>query len=495
MQKSTSEAKIRPIEVRPGMRIKILDDDQLSKIHEATLTVLEKAGVRFPSDKALKIFADAGADVDFESQIVKIPANLLMEALEKAPRSFTLASRSSSDLDLEIDGTKTYFGADATGTTTMDLETRKRRASAKKDIADMAVVSDYLPALSFYAPIVAAQDVPSATIPLHELEASFANTEKHVQTETIETERQARYAVEMATVIAGDAETLRERPPLDCFVCTIDPLAQDKGGIEAALVLAEAGIPVGFMAMPTMCSTGPASIAGELVVGNAEILSAIALIQIKFPGAPVYYSFIPGCLNPNSGGFVLGVPQKTLLNAAGIQVGHYYDIPVMSGAFGATDAHEPNSWRAGMETCRGPLTVSLAGADFSVGLGLLEAYTLLYPEKILFDNEIFRTVEVFTQEVRVDSETLAVDEIIDVGPRGQFMTTKHTKNKLRDLWQPGIAHQWSPEKEDFIDPLEAATDKINWILKNHEPKPLAKEVKRELGKIVEAAERELAESE
>jgi len=149
-------SRIIPVEIKPEMRIKVLDDEKLEKIHQATLTVLKEAGVRFSSEKALKIFADTGAEVDFKSQIVKIPPDLLMDAIAKAPRTYTMASRGDPDLDLHLDGTKTYLGTDDTGTATIDLETRQRRASTKRDVAMMALISDYLPSVSFYFPIVSA---------------------------------------------------------------------------------------------------------------------------------------------------------------------------------------------------------------------------------------------------------------------------------------------------------------------------------------------------
>ncbi|GAG09622.1 unnamed protein product, partial [marine sediment metagenome] len=200
--------RIIPIHIKPEMRIKILDDEKLEKIHQASLTVLKEAGVRFPSEKVLKIFAEAGAKVDFKTKNVRIPSDLLMDALAKAPRSYTMASRGSPDLDLHLDGTKTYFGTDGTGTATVDLETCKRRASTKKDIAMMALISDYLPSVSFYWPMVSAQDVPPEVVPLHELEASFINTEKHVHIISCVEEKVARYAVEMATLVAGDSNTV-----------------------------------------------------------------------------------------------------------------------------------------------------------------------------------------------------------------------------------------------------------------------------------------------
>lgn len=487
-------SRICPIEVKPENRLKILRDRDLEKINQATLTLLEETGVKFPSQKALEIFADAGADVDFDEQIVRLFPDMVMDALDKAPKTYTLASRGGPQLDLKLDGTKTYFSTDGTGTTTIDLETGKRRPSKQKDIAMMMRVGDYLPSISYQWIMVSAQDKPSSAATLHELEAAFTNTEKHVQTETVMGEKPASYAVEIASLIAGGRDKLRKSPPLSSLVCAVDPLAQDKDGVEGALTFAKAGIPVGFMAMPTIGSTAPATLAGVMLVGNAEVISALTLIQLKYPSAPVYFSLLPGMLNPHTGGYLAGVPQKHLINAAAVQLGHYYDIPVLSGGCGGVDAHQPGVWQAGKESSSDPLPIALCGADMGAGIGLLEASTLLYPEKILFDNEIIETVKVFAEGIEVNSGTLALDEIMEVGPRGQFLTQKSTQNNLRKLWNPGITHQWSPEKRDFRDPQEVAREKIRWILDNHKPKPLDPKVKKEIKTVLEKAEGELSET-
>lgn len=482
--------EINPVKVNPNMRIKVLDDQELERIHQATLTVLNEAGVKFPSDEALKIFADAGADVDFESEIVKIPPDLLMDALQKAPRNYTLASRSDPTLDLQLDRTKTYLGTDGTGTATVDLETRKRRPSTKEDVAMGALISDYLSSISFYWPMVSAQDVPSPVIPLHEIEASFMNTEKHVQLVSCVEKDCARYAVEIATVVTGGSEELKKRPPLSLATAAISPLAQDKGALDAALIFAEKGLPVSFGTMPTMCATAPASMAGTLVVGNAEVLSALCLIQLAYPGAPVLYSFFPEMINPHTGGLASSVVQKPLLYSTGVQLGHYYDIPV-KGYHGATDKKEPDKWQVGKEKSVEALQHYLVGPEIIPCIGLLEAYTLFYPEQMLLDCDIFETIKAFTNGIKVDSETLAIDDIIAVGPRGQYLTSEYTKRNLRKIWQPGITHQWSQEEGDFQDSQEAAIEKVKWILENHKPKPLEEKVEKEVKKIIKEAEGEL----
>ncbi len=488
MFEKKAKRKILPLEIKPEMRIKVLNEIELANIQQASLNILEETGIKFYSEKAQKIFAEGGADVDFTNGIVRLSQDMVYDSLAKAPRSFVMASRTGAELDLFLDGTKVYYGTDGVGVKTIDLQTREERFSKKSDVAMMALISDYLPSVSFYWPIVSAQDVPSSTIPLHELDASFNNTEKHVHIVSCVEERIAQYCVEMATAVAGGTKAVRQRPPLSLLVCTSSPLCQDAGAIEAALVFAEAGLPVGIMAMPAMGMTAPASIAGTLVVGNAEVLSVVCLLQIAFPGCPVYYSLSAEMMHPHTGKCLGGAFQKPLLNVGRVHLGHYNNLPVM--AYYGSTASQKIDWRAGKENTIDALLLCLSGPELFPALGLLDTYTLLYPEKILFDNEIFESLRVMTEGINVDDEAMGMDEIKAVGPGGHFLSRESTRRNLRKIWQPGIVHQWSSQLKDFRDPQEAAIEKIKWILKNHVPEPLEKKLKEELKSIIKAAEAE-----
>ncbi len=479
---------IIPLEVKPKMKIQILEEKDLHKIQEATLNILSKAGIRFPSLKALKIFAEAGAEVDFDKKIVKLSSALLEKAMKNAPRAFRMASRSSPELDLYLDGNKIYFGTDGTGVRTIDFKTGKERSSLKKDVEMMALIADYLPCVSFYWPMVSAQDVHPSLIPLHELEASFSNTEKHVHIISCVEERSARFCVEMASVVAGGREKLRKRPPLSLLVCTASPLGQDEGSLEAALIFAEAGLPVGFMAMPMMGSTAPASVAGALVVGNAEVLSALCLVQIAFPGAPVYYALSAETMNPWSGRALGGAFHKPLLNIGRVEIGHFHNLPVMA-YYGSTGSREID-WRAGKDNSIDALFLCLSTPELFPALGLLETYSLLRPEKILFDYEIFESLRIMLEGIEVNEETLAEDEIFSVGQGGHYLDRNYTLQNLRKLWRQGIANDWSWSLRDFRNPHQVAREKINWILENHKPQLLENEARKELLRIIAAAEKE-----
>jgi trimethylamine--corrinoid protein Co-methyltransferase len=411
-----------------------------------------------------------------------------METLARAPKTFTMASRCNPEFDLCLDRTKTYVGTDGSGIMTVDLNTGQRRASRKSDVAMMALVSDYLPQVSFYWPMVSAQDIDPKMAALHELEASLSHTEKHVHLMSCVEKKTAAYAAEIAAVVAGSRKQARERPPLSLFVCAVSPLNQDEGSLEAALAFAEAGLPVVLAASPILGLTGPASLCGTMVMANAEILSGLCLIQLIYPGTPVCYTFFHDVINPITG--TASALKKSVLHAAMAQIGHYYDLPVMS-AYGITSARAPGDWQAGKEGAVDALFVCLAGPELLPALGLLEATTVLYPEKILFDAGILDSVRWMTERIEVDSDSLALDEIMAIGPGGHFLDRDYTCENLRRLWQPGISHQWSPQKGDFRDPQEVATEKIQWILKHHRPRPLDEKVRRELGRILKAAEKEL----
>jgi trimethylamine--corrinoid protein Co-methyltransferase len=320
------KASIQPIKSK--LRISILDDQEISQINQNTRTVLEEVGVTFPSDKALKLFADVGANVDFDKQLVKIPADLLEKYIATSPRAYTMAGL-RPDLDVHVgDGEGTYFYCSGEAPKIVDFETGERRLSVKQDIANHARIADYLPITSLVWPSVSASD-KGVTSPLHGLEACFNNTEKHVESESVMDKVSARYAVEMAIAIVGSKEKLRERPILSQLLCCIAPLGQDRGGVEAAMVFAENDIPVGFMSMPTLGLTAPPYPAGALTLAMAETLSGIMLTQIINPGVANYISVNPGIIDARTGVYFMGSSLAQITNVAGVQMAHSNGIPVL----------------------------------------------------------------------------------------------------------------------------------------------------------------------
>lgn len=334
--------------------------------------------------------------------------------------------------------------------------------------------------------MVSAQDHP--IIPsLHELDASFNNTVKHVQTPTVVDEITTRYAVEMAKVVAGNVDVMRKRPPLSLLICTIAPLAQDVGGMEAALVAAEAGIPVGFMAMPNTGSTAPATLAGTLAVGDAEIVSAMVLIQMAFPGAPIYHSFMPGMTHPRTGAYY---GHDSHVYAIGVELAHMWGVPTLAGTFGS--GSQSLGWETGMGGGTTSLLCALCGAETGSGMGLIRGSTLLYPEALILDRELYHSVRNDAAGLNTSTDHMALDVIQAVGPRGHFLREKHTRDYFHKLEFSEVLR--IPGKNSgYRDPFEVARENTDWILENHHPEPLSENQQSELTRIIEAAERELSQ--
>ena len=480
---STNTPPIEPIV--PAYSIRLLDDRQLEQFRSGTFEILEKTGFHCPSERALKIYADHGAKVDFKTQIVRLSSDVILKALSHAPRYYTMGAR-SRDFDLDLSKKVTYEATDGTGTKTIDFDKRELRASVKEDVAKSARIADYLSSISFYWPMVSAQDCLN-TAPLHELDAAFNNTLKHVQTPTVVEEPTARYAIEMAKVIAGDEETMRKHPPLSLLICTVAPLGQDAGSMDAALVAAEAGIPVGFMAMPNTGSTAPATISGTLALGDAEIISAITLIQMAYPGAPVYYSFMPGMMHPRSGAYFC---PEGYVYAMGVELSHKWGLPTLAGTFGQ-DATYPG-WEAGISGATTSLLCALCGAETGSGMGLLQGSTLLYPENLVLDAELYHSVRMNAAKLNTSPDYMALDVIHAVGPRGHYLKERHTRDYIRKLEFSDVVHVYD-NAGGYRDPIEVAREKTNWILENHHPEPLSEVQKTELNRILQAAEKELNE--
>lgn len=484
------KASIQPIKSK--LKISILDDQEISQINQNTRTVLEEIGIKFPSEKALKIFADVGASVDFEDQIVKIPADLLAKYLATSPRTYTMAGL-RPDLDVHVgNGEGTYFYCSGEAPKIVDFETGERRLSVKEDIANHARIADYLPIVSLLWPSVSASD-KGATSPLHGLEACFNNSEKHVESESVMDEISARYAVEMAIAIAGSEEQLRERPILSQLLCCIAPLAQDKGGIEAAMVFAEHGIPVGLMSMPTLGLTAPPYAAGSLTVAMAETLSGIMLTQIINPGVGNYISVNPGIIDPRTGVYYMGSGIAQITNVAGIQLAHSNGIPVLAcHSFGGSQ-YELGNWQAGYENFYSHFLAVMAGADMSFGpSGMYEAVSLLDHPRILFDREILQVIDEITDGMEVNSKTLSFDMIKELKQTGSYIGHKETIKAYRSIWRKEsiLYVDGKAEGRKWRDPVDVAREATRWILENHKPEPLPEDVKQEVRKIVAAADKD-----
>ena len=468
----------------PAISLNILADEDVGRIHTATLDLIESVGVRFPSERALDILEAHGAQVDRVTMIARVPGHTIEEFLAKAPAGYALSAL-DPQLDLPLDGHHSYLGTDGCGVEIVDAFSGERRTATKQDVSDIARLVDALPAIAFHWVPLSAQDCPPSTRSLHELEAIWSVSRKHVQTETVVTAREARAAIEMAAVLAGGPEALRRRPVLSIMQCSVSPLAHETGSLEAGLVAAEAGVPVGFMTMASSVSTAPATLAGTLVVGNAEVLSALALMQMARPGCPVFYAAAQTSADLRTGAYTGGGPEDFLFGAASNVLADFYRLPLSMGAY-ATGAKEPG-WQAGVDNSFSAFMALSTGADMLLGAGLLHGSRIFSYDELLMDVEIWDILHAMFQGIDVNGETLALDAIRDVGPGGTFFAHRHTLKHMHERWQPMLMDRrpytaWEQTRDGA---REWAAARAREILASHRPEPLDGRQAAELRRIVE----------
>ncbi len=469
------------------LRGEVLTKAELELLKEKTLFLLAEIGMHFPSKQALEIFADHGAEVDLENEIVRIPTELVLKAMAMAPQSFVLGGREER-FDLLLDGSRSYLSTDGTGVHVIDIETREERASCKADVALMARVCDALPMISFFWPMVSAKDY-GQTASLHQCHAGLTNTLKHVRGGTTMHPRLAQYVVEMAEIVAGCSEAVVKRPPINANICTISPLSHDQEGIESALIYARAGIPISFMAMPTMGSTAPASPLGALVMGDAEVISAMTLIQLAYPGAPVFHAIFTSLMDPRTGGYISEVPTASYSMAR--QLAGAWNVPCLGGARVSGDA-PALGWQSGYEVGFGSVMTALSGGDICGLMGLVGSATTLYPEEVILDNDAYLHIYEYLKTNQFEQLDPALEQIKEVGQRGHFLAQKHTRKHIRDFRLSPLQRQRDSQGKPR-DPREVALEKFKELEANHHPQPLPPEVIKELDKVIQAAEGEAEE--
>ncbi len=459
--------------------------EQLDRLKQATLDILETVGVRFQSQKALGILEAAGAAVDRTTEVARLPQHLVLEAMARAPRRFGLGARDAS-CDIAVGDGRTYCTTDGCGVEIIDFETRERRQSVKADVADVTRLQDALSSISFWWPTLSAGDC-GETAQLHELDAGWNNTVKHLQG-MVNGEREARYAVEMATVIAGGSDELRRRPVMSNLIGTISPLVVDKDAIEAALVFGAAGIPVAWVAMPTLGTTAPATKAGAYAMGAAELVAASVVQQLASPGAPVLHSIMQSWADPRSGNFV-SFPLDGRTRAMSTELAHHWGVPAESAACG-TDSPVPGTWQAGVEEALDLAQAVQEGSDLLPSIGLVNVYTLFYPEHLILGDDIYCRARYSVMDIDLGDAEVALDAIAEVGPGGHFLGHRHTRRHMRRAVLPALTHQLAPGG-GMRDPVDVARERAEELWRDYRPEPLEEDKAAELTRILAAADAEL----
>ena len=458
----------------PGGQYRPLSDEQVETISQTTFRVLEEVGVQVNHGGARQLFAQAGARVDEDQALVKIPAQLARELIARAPSQVTLCGRDPSGAhDLDLGGTRVYLGTGGTALNVQEPGRDDNRRAQLMDVGDMARAVQALENVHFYMLNLYPSDLEVEEVDVNRFGAAFNRTTKHVMG-GVYTVAGVRDVIRMARMIAGSEEALRQRPFVSMVTCGISPLKLDESYGELAMEVARSGVPVVVPAEPLCGATSPVTLAGNLVILNADTLAGVMLAQLVNPGTPTIYGTVASITDLRDMKYLSGAVEMGLLNAAASQMAQHHGLPIYATA-GMSDA-KLSDGQAGYESAITSLMVALAGGNFiHDAAGFLEFCLTASYDKLVMDNEIIGMVMRAVEGIRVDEETLAFDLIKEVGPGGHFVSSRHTRKFMRaEQFQPQLSDrdsraQW--EKNGKLDARTRATRRARQIL-DAEPQPM-----------------------
>lgn len=307
-----------------AFNLSVFTDGDLERIHLATLEILEHVGVYFESDEAVKILQEAGARVE-AGNIVKIPGFMVEEAIRTAPKNLLLAGREEKN-DMMIQKGRVYFTTFGQGVSVDDPYTGEWRPSKKDDICNAAKVVDALEGYDFCFDMLAPTDVHAELECYHTYEARVTNTSKHLVVPAQGPEK-LEYLVDMGIAVSGSLKSLQDRPIFQVGGCPISPLSYPKEMADSLIYCAKKRLPIHCLSMSMAGGMAPTTLAGTLVVHNADILSGLVLHQVVQPGAPFIYASSTSILWLKKASAVLGCPEIGMINAGLAKITQMYGLP------------------------------------------------------------------------------------------------------------------------------------------------------------------------
>lgn len=473
------------------MRIEILSNEDMKKIHEASLDILEVTGLRIDHKETLEKLADAGAKIDIDKNLARIPADLIECSVAKVPRKICLAGR-NPEYDHEVSCDLDFLVRCGAGYTLVPAENGDGfRAATIKDQKAAGILSDGLGAIDFSG-LMCVQDVPPQSADLYATKTLLENSRKHFMGLTMGSVNM-KYLVEMQLAVRGTKEAMIQRPPFHSIVCPISPLYYPEDEIERLKVCGEYGLPVKVAVLPMLGVSAPVTLAGTIAQGNAEVLGGFTLLQTLYPGLPTIYYCIPSVAEMRTGNAVGGGPENMLLYAAMAQMGtSFYGIPTECPALLADGfIFEQLMFQRGM----GTFMAATSGAAILSGAGGLDRGMGTSLTQLAIDDEIVQILRRICAKFEINKDKIGLDAVHRVGPRGNFIADNHTYNHFRDeiRFYPTV-FDFSSYSDWIKDPkgvYERAENKVLGILNKHEVAPLEDAVIKELERILKAADREI----
>jgi trimethylamine--corrinoid protein Co-methyltransferase len=465
--------------------LEVLSADQVEQIHLASLTLLENYGMRVLHEGARKMLAQAGADVNHDTEMVRFDRDLVMEKVALAPSEITLHARNPAK-NFKLGGNHLAFTSVGGPAYCNDLE-RGRRRGTFEEVCDYLKLVQSLDIIHQegggpFEPI----ELPAPTRHLDLYQAQIRLLDKNWQPIALGRDR-SRDAIEMARIGLGmSAQEMARKPALFAIINTNSPLQLDIPMAEGIIEMAGAGQVVCITPFTLAGAMAPVTLAGTLTQQNAEALAGITFTQVVRPGAPVVYGAFTSNVDMRSGSPAFGTPEYAKAAQASGQLARRYGIPMRSSNVTSSNVLDAQStYESAMS-----LWAAITGhANIIVhAAGWLEGGLTASFEKLIVDAEMLQMLAEYLKPIEVSAETIALDAITEAGPGGHFFGVEHTMSRYETaFYQPILTEQRNFETWEEAGSLDAqmrANRIWKQLLTDYQQPPLDPAIDEELTEYV-----------
>jgi len=467
------------------MRVALFGNEELDRLHEAALAILERVGVEMPHDETRRRLADLGAAVD--GKRVRLSSEVVGKCLDLTPKSFTLYGRDPSRR-AEFGVSKRNYNSIAGEALWVDEPGGPRRYCTLEDVSTAARLGEALPEINIVGAMADPQELEPACRCVAVCAELIRNTTRPFLF-WFHDRASARLIGEMLAAVRGGRQALIERPFTYPLLEPISPLRYPLNGVDLLYETCAWGMPVAVGPMAQMGVSAPCTVAGTIAQEHAEVLAGLCVVQAVRPGTPVCYGGICHALDMRTTQMIFAGPEQALFGVGLTELGKRLGLPVYINV-GLTDAKRPDA-QAGLEIGVTLMLGAAAGADVFGHLGISGVDQAASPEMLVFQHEVVRYVESVLRRVEVSDAALPLDLVEEVGPGGSFLDRMHTaKSFRREMWFPDLLDRtfYDPWQEAGAWPLEeVCRDRREKLLREHTPVPLDPALDRELERIVRAA--------
>ena len=482
--KLLNEPAIRP-------RFGFLSDADIEAMKDHAFDLLSDYGVVVIHPKAIKALKDAGAKPGSDSDRLRLPREMVQEALEATPKKVSLYGK-TPDLAIHLPRTDGGFimrtGTGAHGY--VDPETGNYRDLDLKAVAEIGAVASGLDQVGFVAhPFVAG--VPEITADIHSFATMVNHTNKHCWVQPYSKEN-VEYLMKIASVAAGGEDELRKRPLASCITCSFSPLEFKHMDTEVILQAGYHGLPLHACSLPSAGGTAPLSTAGLVLMAAAEILAMITITHALVPGTPVIATPLMFTLDMRTGSALQSSPETLQAASMAVQLmKHGFGLPTHT--YGSGSDTPDADMQSMAERAMLAQTVVLSGADILGGIGQLECATVQSPVQAVLDNEIGAMIRKFIQPPEISETSLNWDEMSSIRAGGHFLDSVHTLTLCRDQHQPDVFLRMGRDDYEASGrrtAFDAARDKALRLIKSAPPEGILNEdQRREIEQIRKDADR------